>query len=461
MYSRVLAEYVVGLRYEDLPQPVIAKAKECVLDFMGVALWVSHETPWGRMITELAAEGNCEGQSTIIGTPWRTIAPRAALANGTLGLGFEMEDSVLGTGVHVGPPTISAALAVAERQGASGRQLIEAIVAGYEVTSRVGAVTNQEFIHRGLHATANHATFGCAAASGKLLGLSADQLTNALGIAGMRSSGLMQGPDEGTMTRRLYGGYPSESGVNAALLAGKGFTGPEQVFEGKHGYFPVYAQGLDCRFERLNEGLGTKYWILNTKFKPYTSCGAFHTSVDAVLAIQRKYGVTPEQVERIEAEVFLASPAQAGKDVPSITGAQYRLPYTLAVAMVRGNASPTEYTEEMLRNPEVLAMVQRVDGTMSDEIVRLSEGFTRLPGKVTIRLKDGREFTEVVLVAKGYPENPFTPEELQGKFRRSAQVVISPEQCQNIIAAISRLEEMPDISELTRNLMSAPSVATP
>src|SRR6204780_838672 len=230
-----LAEYAAALRYDDLPREVIERAKDCIIDTVAVIV-LGARLPWSQIVMRYAERVGAGGRARVLGSTGPTLrAPAAALANGTLAHAFESDNLTKpGAGVHPGGTLLPPALAVAQETGCSGRRLIEAVVAGYEVMYRIGYATKHSNERRGFHAPGTTGPFGAAVAAGVLLGLDAERMTNAIGIAGSLAGGLMEFARSGTgaMVKRLHLGRASESGVMAAYLAADGFTGPRSVLEG-------------------------------------------------------------------------------------------------------------------------------------------------------------------------------------------------------------------------------------
>jgi len=296
--TRVLARFVAATRYQDLPAQVIRHARQLLLDHFGVALF-SSRTPWGRIAVRYAREFSAVGQCTVYGQAWKSSAQHAAFANGLCAHGYELDDSYEGGYCHPGAPTIPAALAAAERDGASGRDLLVAIVMGYEMMGRVSRALGREG-KKQHHPTGQVGVFGAAAAAGKVMALEETRLVNALGLAGSMASGNMAFADDptGTMVKRLYGGWPAQSGVVATWLAREGFTGPDGIVEGRFGFLRSITERFDP--SGLTRDLGSDWQILRTVFKPYASCRAFHPLVEAMHDLQRNHGVSAERVTKIE-----------------------------------------------------------------------------------------------------------------------------------------------------------------
>src|SRR5579862_6371438 len=258
-----LAEYAAALRYEDLPAAVVAAAKDCIIDTVAACICGS-ALPWSRIVIDYVARTGPGGQSRILGQGDAVQAGAAALANGALAHAFELDALTRpGAGAHPGGTVVPPALAVAQQEGRSGRDLVAAFVAGNEVMIRIGRATHHSNEARGFHAPGTTGPFGAAVAAGHLLGLDAGQMTNALGIAGSLAGGLMEFARSGTgaMVKRLHLGRASESGVVAANLAADGFTGPISVLEGEAGFLKVFCTEWDV--EDLTRGLGTDFKTMN------------------------------------------------------------------------------------------------------------------------------------------------------------------------------------------------------
>src|SRR3989338_2836557 len=240
--TKKLARYAVNLRYSQIPPEVISRAKACILDTLAVALYGSTK-PWSRSVIAFVRGLGLRGRCTVLGERWPAQAPQAVLANGTMAHAFELDNvRQPGAGVHPGATAFLPSLAIAEEKRADGKALLTAFVAGCEVMSRIGVAAGNSLEKRGFHAPGLTGTFGSAVAAARLLGLSERQMVNALGIAGSYSGGLLEFSrcQEGAMVKRLHLGKAAEGGVTAALLAQRGFAGPESVLEGKFGFLKTF-----------------------------------------------------------------------------------------------------------------------------------------------------------------------------------------------------------------------------
>jgi 2-methylcitrate dehydratase PrpD len=408
-----LAEYAAALRYEDLPPPVVQRAKDCITDTVAVIV-LGNGLPWSRIIAAYAQRIGAGGRSRILGADGPTLhAPAAALANGTLAHAFESDNLTKpGAGVHPGATLLPPALAVAQELGSNGRALINAVVAGFEVMYRIGYATKHSNERRGFHAPGTTGPFGAAVSAGVLLGLDASRMTNALGIAGSLAGGLMEFARSGTgaMVKRLHLGRAAESGVMAANLAADGFTGPRSVIEGEAGFLKVFCTEWDMA--DLTRDLGSEFATLKLCLKRFPAHMTAQTAVQAVLELQAEHGfsgadvdsVTVAGTERMATINNIPKPAD-------IMMAQYSIPFCVALALFRDPRDPASFDDTALSDAAIREMCQRVAITVADPPTKVAGASI-----VTIRLKDGRAYTREVEEFNGTPARPLSRGELREKF---------------------------------------------
>ena len=296
--TATLAAYVAGLKFEDIPPEVRERAKALTLDFLGSAIRARRDaesTPsLFKTLETLALDGR--GESTVFGDT-RTWTPAiAALLNGALGHSLDFDDTHADSSLHASAPVVPAAFAVGELVGASGREVLTAIVAGYEVCCRLGnALDPTSHYARGFHPTATAGTYGAAAAAGKLFGLSETQLIAAFGVSGSQAAGSLQFLVNGAWNKRYQVGAAAMNGVVAATLARQGFVGATESVEGKHGLLVGYTDHADAA--KAVAGLGRTYETLKIGVKPYPSCRYTHAALDAIIAMRREHNLTPDQIK--------------------------------------------------------------------------------------------------------------------------------------------------------------------
>ncbi len=418
-----LARYAAGLRYDDLPAKVIACAKDAIADTVAACICGSG-LPWSRIVIDYAERTGPGGTSRILGRGTSVQAPSAALANGALAHAFELDSLTRpGAGAHPGATVLPPALAVAQEVGASGKALIAAFVAGNEAMIRIGRATGHTNEARGFHAPGNTGPFGAAVACGHLLGLDAERMTNAIGIAGSLAGGLLEfSRGDGGMVKRLHLGRASEAGVLAASLAAGGFNGPRTVLEGKFGFLRVFCTEFDESL--LTKGLGEEFVVLSTVLKRYPLHATAHAPVKAVRELAAAHGfggadvdaITVTGTARMVERHNIAAP-------PDLMLAQYSIPFCVALALYREARDPESFDEGALADPQILGLCRRVRMVQGDD------------GLVVVALKDGRRFE--VRAEGGMLE----PGELDDKFTRLTRGTIGEAAGTALLARLRRLEE--------------------
>jgi 2-methylcitrate dehydratase PrpD len=445
-----LARWAAGVRFEDLPPDIVAATKLRVLDVMGLAL-AGAETDFGRSVREAALALSTPGPCRILGFGDRVGVTTAAFANGAFSQALEFDDTHNESIVHMSSPAVASALALSEFTAVSGRDLITAIAIGNEISCRVGSVSSGELHRRGFHPTGLFATFGAAYLAGKLLGLDADRLARAAGIAGSFASGLLECWVDGTQTKFLHPGWSAQSGITAALLARAGVTGPAQVFEGRWGLFASHVQDPNAHrdFHRIDDRLGDRWESRNSSFKPFPAAHVIHPYISAVLRLRARHGIKANEVERIECPVaafivgIVCEPTVEKFAPASDSHGRVSLQYSLAEALCHGALGKAAYSAESRENPEILALARRVEYRVDPNY----PGHGRFKGAAKIVLKDGREFEEVEEYNRGSAENPMTYQELRAKFDDNASGFLSGEQRDRLASEIDRLECIANASD--------------
>ena len=448
-YSQAIGRFVCGLGLAAIPQVVIDKAKLVLLDTLGVAL-ASSTMDFGAMVTRVAQALGGSPDSRLVGSTGKVAAANAVLANGTLAHGLDYDDTLEEAIVHTGCCAGMTALAVGEEVGADGRSVLEAAIAGTEVMCKIGLVAPGKFHARGFHPTALCSTFGAAAAAGKLYCLEPAQWSDAFGLCGSQSSGIIEYLADGTWTKRLHPGWSAHGGVIATLLARQGFRGPEKVFEGTHGFFHSFGGSTEYRFEKLLE-LGKIWETPRLTFKSYPCGSISHPYMDCALKLRQEYAPAPERIVEVicrtaQGPVHRLWEPLADKQRPASSyGAKFSLPYCIAVMLIRGRAGLEEFTDEAIRDPSVLALAKKVRYEL-DPSIDYPRHFS---GHVQIRLADGSVIEENQPHPRGGLEDPLPPEEIEAKFRANARLRLPPARVDEIIAAVGCLEELPNITSLT------------
>jgi 2-methylcitrate dehydratase PrpD len=439
-YTRELVEFLAHLQSADLPAEVLERARYFLLDYLGVAIRGSREESTAavhRMIQRLGASG-C---AAVIGTSIRTEAGLAALANGAAAHAIEMDDTHSGGSFHPGAVMYSAALALAQSDvGTETTEFLTAVIAGYEVAARIAmAVQAKEHYLLGFHPTATCGPFGAAVTASKLLGLSARQMLAAVGIAGSMAAGSMEFLADGAWTKRLHPGLAAQNGIQAALLAAEGFTGPSRILEGRNGF--LYGYSRHPLPELLTADLGKGFEILRTSVKPHACCRYMQGPIDAVLELVRRHGIEPAAIRSIEVAVLeagwplVAEPREKKYHPESIVDAQFSMPFGAAIAALEGAAGLEQFTPEKIASPTVHKLMGRVV-LIKDS--RIEKNFPReWRARATIRLEDGLEWETKICYPKGDPENPLSWDELAAKFNSLVGAVLPLGRCRELIERVS------------------------
>ncbi|MGH7875314.1 MAG: MmgE/PrpD family protein [Candidatus Binatia bacterium] len=438
-----LAGFVTDLNYQDIPPKALQTAKIAVRDCLGVALAGSQEED-AKICAEIARQENAKGETSVIGQGFKTSALQAAFANGTAAHALDFDHSFTLMGQPTAP-IIPAIFALGEALGANGRQLIEAYVAGYEVTAKL-VHSLRDSAHEGWHAPSTLGSFGATAACGKLLGLNASQVEMALGITASMASGVVA--NFGTMTKPLHVGLGARNGVLAAKLARGGYTANAKAIESGFGFYQVLHQGTTVHEEAIDE-LGKSYGLLSDglRIKPYPCGGLTHQVIDSVLEFRAKHGLTAEMIEGIDVDVVKHTFERIVFRVPQ-TGIQgkFCMPYLVARALIDGEVGLDIFTDSAVRDQNILKFAERVQMKL-DPNLKKTDAAGR-PCRVTIRLKNGQTFSREAQHAKGGPEFPMTEAELKAKFLGCARHAIDEKSAERALADIERLETLSDIRPL-------------
>jgi 2-methylcitrate dehydratase PrpD len=446
--TRDLAQFAAALRFEDIPRGIVEKIKLLALDGIGACIYGA-TLPWTRKVAELVEREGGRPVASVFGAGYKTSISQAVLVNGTAGHGFEIDDIHKESIVHPNSLALPTALAFAEADGRrSGRDVITATIAGYEVGTRVGSAATMSLFLRGFHPQGTSGTFVAAATAGRMLGLDAGPMQHAFGIAGSQAAGLMAA-QEGAMVKRLHSGRAAQSGVYAALLARQGFTGIPDVLEAGYGGF-LRAYSDNPNPSRLTEGLGSVWEIENVGYKPHASVTSIHTALDALAKIMREHRLAADDIASIKVgvatmtHVHCAWPYRA----QGVTAAQMNLYYGLAVMALDGAAFVKQYAEERARDPRVLDFIKRIEAYVDPDIDAMGPAF-RHAAQVTVVTRDRQALGEKLLHRRGSPENPLTPEEVVRKFRHVAGFCVAPAQVDRIIDLTAQLDRLESVQELT------------
>jgi 2-methylcitrate dehydratase PrpD len=446
-----VGEWVSALTFDALPPDVVATTKLRILDVLGLSL-AGLSTPFGQSTRAATRAMSPEGPSRIWGTGDLVAMGAAAFANASFAQAHEYDDTHNESIVHMSSPAVAMGLALAGARPVSGRDLILAVAIATEVMCRVGCVVTGQFHRRGFHPTGLFAPLGVAYGAGKLLGLSAHEMTWAGGIVGSLASGLLECWADGTQAKFLHSGFAAQNGIHAALLAQAGATGPARVLEGRFGLFASHVQdpSIARSFDRVTDGLGTRWDTRNASFKPFPCAHVLHPYIDLLLRLRASHGIRPSDVERLECpvaefNVSIVCEPVAEKCAPATEAhGRVSLQFTLAEALARGELGRGAYSDEARRDPEILGLAKRISYYVDPAFPPPG----RFKGAVRLTLKDGRVFDEVEEFNRGSAENPMTDAELRAKFDDNAGRVLTADERARLAEAVARTETLTDASVL-------------
>lgn len=448
--SAKLADFATSLRYEDLPEDVKRIAQMVLLDTLGCGLAGASTEEVVRIRSAMHACAGAGGDAVLWGTHEHAPLPFAALANGAAIHAREIDD--FGGCAHSGSVVIPAALGVAARLGASGREFLTAIVIGYDIARRAmdGGGGYMAFKKLGWHSTSVCGGFGAAAAVGRLLRLEPRQMQWALGYAGSNAGGTWAFIPDGAMSKRVHPGLAAQSGVVSAYLAASGVTAPTQIFETAWGgFFPTYV-GDKASPEEATAKLGEDFRIRLVGCKPYAACRGIHSAIDVAIDLRNHDGVRPQDVVAVTVRGSPTHLVQLAKqDVETMLDAQFSLPYGIAVALATGGAMLDQYTLEALQRPEIRALAHRISVIVDPSVADGGEPY------VDVEMRSGRRFTKRVEIARGDCENPLTDAEFRMKFRTAAGQALPPAQVARIEEMVTGVADLSDLGALVDLLIPA------
>jgi 2-methylcitrate dehydratase PrpD len=443
--TRTLARFVAETTFADLPRRLVENLKITVLDTFGAAL-VGTRQPWAQRIVAVGRALGGAAEASVIHQGWRTDVARAAFANGVLIGAFECEPL---TGSHASGTVLPAALAVCERERLGGVEFLTALAVGFEVSARIARTAVGLETVRGFHNPGTQGPFGAAAAVGKLYGFDPERLTDALGIAGSSSAGLLEFAWSGGDTKRLHLGRAAQLGLEATLLARAGVRGPATVLEGRSGYFNAFS--TPPKLARLVDGLGTEWAIEPPSLKSFATHVTQQAVVQAIQELKRDHPLDPRAITRV---VVTGAPRimeerHAGREPEDVLGGQYSLPFTTAVALTRDMADPLVYDLEAIRDPIVRDLARRIELVPDAAAAHEAPGFW--PAEIVVE-GGGRRLAVRTRPHKGSPADPFTWEEAGEKFRRYAASILDAPRIEAIVGAVDGLERAHDLSGAVRML---------
>ena len=456
-HTRQLAEFAANLKLSDVPPEVIARAKSVILDGLGCGLFGVH-LKWTEILSGVIARLEPQGGTASLWGTGRTASPAsAALVNGTMIQGYELDDANPAS-IHSCAAVLPAVFAAAELVGpdkVDGETLLTAIIAGFEVGPRVGLCMNgNRMLGKGWHTPGLFGPFPAAVAAGRVLGLDADGIFQALGIAGPQAGGILA-TQFGSMVKRMLSAKGAQSGLYAALLAADGFTGIADVFEEEYGGFcTTFTQSTDqFDLSELSSGLGTRWETMRISIKRHATVGTSLSAMDALEELMKE-GLKAADVDRITFRMTDDAVKHSWwlpYEPVGLTAAQMHLGFCTALKLIEGEVFVDQMTEENMGRPDLLAFATKVDCQRDVEREKKGRAFAR-GADVEVVLKDGRVLNKVVDNFLGSWQKPMSDEQMAQKYRRLAAKSLAPEAVQELERLVRHLETVPATTALVQIL---------
>jgi 2-methylcitrate dehydratase PrpD len=435
-----LCRFILDTDYSCLPEDVVSQVKRCIIDWLGVAIGGSKE-PCVKIGKEIINELGGEPQATLPVFGMKTSVTNCALVLGIMSHALDYDDTHAGTLIHPSAPILSALLPIAEWRGLSGRSFIEAYAIAYDVAIRAGLALGQSHYARGWHSTSTLGHLGSTAGVGKLLGLKESQIINALALASTQAGGFRH--VFGSMGKPFHPGRAASDGIMAALLAEKGFTCSREALDGDKGFFSIFTG--NAGMEKLVDGLGREFKVLENSFKAHASCLLTHPTIDALLRIRGEKGFHIEGIEEVFCRVSRFCLDAAGKREPrnGLEG-KFSIYFCSALALIEGRAGEEQFSDSMVMRKDICELSRKVTA-------KVDQSMKETEAHVSIRMKDGYYLEAMVDTPKGDPKNPLTDQELREKFYSLVRPVLSEDKAKRIIEIVEKLDEEKDLKELVSN----------
>lgn len=462
--AQELASFAAGALKDGVPEDVAAAVRRRVLDVLGLCV-AAHRLPTSAAAVEHVADQGGRPEATAIGLAQQVPAAAAAFANGVLAHSLDYDDTHLPSVLHPSASVVPAALAAGQAVGAHGRDVVAAIAVGLEVTVRLGMagydreLGNSVFFEHGQHATSICGAMGSAAAAALLYGLGEQGVLDALGVTASFAGGVIEANRTGGTVKRLHCGWAAQSGVAAAQLVRRGFTGPPTVLEGRFGFFQAFLRG-QVDLDAVTDGLGSRWAAPDIFFKPYPANHFVHTAIDAGARLRADGApADPDRIAAIELRVPAAVIRTIGEPIEvkraPATGyqAQFSGPYAVATGLLGGTglgAGLADFTDELAADPvrrAIMAKVEVVPDAACDAIFP-----HQFPATVVVRDADGREWRAEVTANRGGPQRPLTDDELGVKFTDNTRGRLGAETAEGVRDAALSLDALTDVGALLRPL---------
>ncbi|GAA4332845.1 MmgE/PrpD family protein [Pigmentiphaga soli] len=453
--TAALAGFAAGLDYRRLPESIQGLLFELSIDYLRVAS-LGERMPWSDWARDYVRQTGGQGGAPVLYSALRTDPVSAAFLNTVYAGSIDADDTHVGAMLHPGCIVFSAALAIGQARGLSGHRVLAAVVAGYEAMIRIGLSVQPSHFKRGFQSTATCGVFGSAVAAAALLFPGdAARIAGTIGMAASFSGGLVQFFHSGSTVKRVHAAQAARAGVQAALLAEAGFSGPADILEGQDGFARAYSDGFD--FAPLFDGLGTAFRMTEVLVKPHACSARTQSAVEAAATLCREHGIGAADIAAITLGIpSVIQGRLTGTEPRSLQAAQMSAPFCIAVAIRKESRSPAftlnvDDFEAGLQDPVVTQLSAKVSCVLDDEVERTSAAES-VSARVTLHLNDGRELTGFVLAPKGSASRPFTRQDHVDRAAEELGRRYAPEQVAALMDDMRRLPELADTSTLAQRL---------
>jgi 2-methylcitrate dehydratase PrpD len=454
--AQTLAQFASSLRSEDIPSPVLERAKYLILDSIGIAHASTHYDFAHRALSAVTELSAGLGDMPVIGLPHRLLPRDAMLMNGILVHGLDYDDTHAAGVIHATASCFPCSMGVGSQLGSSGLDMLSAYVIGMEAGTRLGAVAKGGFHQIGFHPTGLVGAFSCALIAGRLYGMTAQQMAMAQGITLSVGSGSLEFLQDGAWTKRMHPGWAAVAGSTAASLARHGFVGPREAYEGRFGLYAShlgqYAGNIDLGL--ATAGLGSTWEVSKVTVKPIPACHFTHACADAAAILREKHGLKLADIKSVRALVpaevvkTVCEPVATKQKPQNSYDAQFSIPYIVATALVHGSFGLQHLEDSALADPAVLALAKNVHY----EVDPASPFPKYYSGEVIVTTKDGRELRHREEINRGAADRPISNADVEKKFMENATLAVSRSRAGEIRDLVLSLDRLADTAELSEGL---------
>jgi 2-methylcitrate dehydratase PrpD len=452
MVTEALSRFAADLTFDAIPREVTDRTALLFLDLAGIIVRSQELDSTQAMKAALRALGQADGAAHVLGSAETWTPQAAALINGAAAHTLDFDDTHAAAQLHPGAPVIPAALAAAEMAGATTRELLAGIVAGYEVMTRVSyGLVPLSHSDRGFHLTGTTGVFGAVAAAGNILNLTPEQMAHAFGTALSQTAGSGQFLANGAWTKRFHVGNAAAGGLMAAVLAQHHYTGAAQAFEGDAGFFHLYSP--QPRPEQAMQGLGERWETLAVAVKPYPCCRAIHAPLDAVLELHKRHEIRIEDIESVRVGMprkcvdITGAPQDRKRTPANVVDCQFSAHLCIAIALKHGHMGWDDYPGALV-DADIRSLMQRID--VHVDAACEAEYPRTFPGRIELTMKDGSVWREFVKTPSGEPDTMLTIEQLRGKFSLLVSDALGTQGEAALFEAITRMHHDAPVAELIR-----------